>query len=277
VLIVNASAEPLVKSGETIVFLGDSITQNGAALPGGYVSLVVSGFKSTGINIQAIPAGTGGHTSNDLIKRLQRDVIERKPDWVTISYGVNDVFRGANGGVTLEDYKTNLVTAVDKAQAAGIKVMIFTATLIGEGEGQDGNRRLAPYNVFLRQLAKDKNCHLADLNEVMWHAIRNPEYPNPGDGYLTVDGIHMNPLGNEVLAIGVLSAFGLTTADIVKAKTEWQDIPESSEIGFKMSISLRDYKGWCANAAKQSQSLLPYIKRYLSQSIGRTLAAEKGN
>ena len=64
--------EVAVKSGEKIAFMGDSITQDGASGPGGYVHLVISGLKAVGVLAQAIPAGISGHKSNDMLKRLKR-------------------------------------------------------------------------------------------------------------------------------------------------------------------------------------------------------------
>jgi hypothetical protein len=50
-------AEPAVKTGEKIAFLGDSITQGGANNASGYVRLVISGLEANGIKATMIPAG----------------------------------------------------------------------------------------------------------------------------------------------------------------------------------------------------------------------------
>lgn len=42
----HSRAQILVKPGESIAFLGDSITQFGAQSPGGYVRLVESGLTA---------------------------------------------------------------------------------------------------------------------------------------------------------------------------------------------------------------------------------------
>src|SRR3954453_162601 len=95
-------AEILVKSGEKIAFLGDSITQQGWGNSAGYVRLVISGLAANGIDAEPIPAGISGHKSNDMLARLQKDVLDKKPNWMTLSCGVNDVWHGANG-VPLEE------------------------------------------------------------------------------------------------------------------------------------------------------------------------------
>ena len=53
-------AEVLIKSGETIAFLGDSITQQGNYRPAGYIHLVIDGLQRSGITVRSIPAGIGG-------------------------------------------------------------------------------------------------------------------------------------------------------------------------------------------------------------------------
>ncbi|MES2569613.1 MAG: GDSL-type esterase/lipase family protein [Verrucomicrobiota bacterium] len=103
---VTGRAEVQVKNGEKIAFLGDSITQQGASSPSGYVWLVASGLETNGIKVTPIGAGIGGHKSNNMLQRLENDVLNKKPDWMTLSCGVNDVWHGANG-VPLEDYKKN--------------------------------------------------------------------------------------------------------------------------------------------------------------------------
>src|SRR5258708_33052888 len=92
-----------IQTGQKIAFMGDSITQNGWESPGGYVKLIVDGLAQVGINVTPIPAGVSGHKSNDMLARIDRDVISKKPDWMTLSCGVNDVWHGAQG-VDLESY-----------------------------------------------------------------------------------------------------------------------------------------------------------------------------
>ena len=74
-----------VKDGEKICFLGDSITSGGARNVAGYCRLFISGLKTHGINATMIPAGVSGHKSDQMLERLERDVLKKKPDWMTLS------------------------------------------------------------------------------------------------------------------------------------------------------------------------------------------------
>ena len=82
-VIPGLTQSPAVQSGDTIAFMGDSITEGGWGFPVGYVRLVMSALESNGIKAKAIPAGISGHNSNNMLERLRRDVLDKKPTWLT--------------------------------------------------------------------------------------------------------------------------------------------------------------------------------------------------
>ena len=218
VLPVFAHGEIAVKSGEKVAFLGDSITQSGWSSAKGYVKLTAAGLKANGVEIEVVPAGISGHKSNQMLDRLEKDVLSKKPQWMTLSCGVNDVWHGAKG-VPLDDYKKNIREIVDKCAAANVKVVILTATVIKEQLDGPDNQKLAAYNDFLRELAKEKKLPVADLNAMFQERIKAANTPDKK--VLTSDGVHMNDAGNEVMSEGVLRAFGVDDAGMAKAKEEW--------------------------------------------------------
>ena len=232
----SAAAEIAVKSGEKIAFLGDSITQGGWDSPLGYVRLVMAGLAANGVNAEPVPAGIGGHKSNDMLARLERDVLSKKPQWMTLSCGVNDVWHGKKG-VPLNDaaavvadaydekvgergtYEKNITQIVERAQAANVKVVMLTATVIQEKLDNAENAKLAPFNDFLRALAKAKKLPVADLNAMFQERIKLENQPEKK--VLTGDGVHMNTEGNKLMATGVLKALGLDAAQLAKAQAAW--------------------------------------------------------
>ena len=237
-----AHAEIAVKSGEKIAFLGDSITAAGWGDATGYVKLVMAGLVANGVNAEAVPAGIGGHKSNQMLARLEHDILSKKPQWMTLSCGVNDVWHNANG-VPLDEadaaehpvappkegepergtFKKNMTAIVDQAAAAGVKIVLLTATVIHEKLDNAENTRLASYNDFLRGLAKEKKLPVADLNAMFQERIKAANTPDKK--LLTSDGVHMNPEGNRVMALGVLQAFGLNEAELKKAREAWDAQP----------------------------------------------------
>ncbi|HAS83756.1 MAG TPA: hypothetical protein DCS43_14065 [Verrucomicrobia bacterium] len=210
-----------IENGATIAFLGDSITAGGAK-PGGYCRLVLEGLTAQGVEATGVFAGISGHKSNQMLARLEKDVISKKPDWMTLSCGVNDVWHGAKG-VALEDYKQNITAIVDQTQAAGIKVMLLTSTMIKEDQANEMNQKLLPYNAFLRELAAAKGCLLADLNQAMQDTLKTFPADATKGKQLTGDGVHMNPYGNIMMAVAILKEFGMTPEHIAPLEQTWKD------------------------------------------------------
>jgi len=276
-LISSARAEDVpVKSGEKIAFMGDSITQDGASGPGGYVHLVISGLKAIGIQATAIPAGISGHKSNDMLKRLEKDVIVKKPDWMTLSCGVNDVWHGANG-VPLPDYKTNITSIIDQCQKAGIKVMILTSTMIGEDQANANNQKLMEYNAFLRSLAAEKKCLLADLNQEMQDTLKEiAKTDSSKNNKVTRDGVHMNPAGNRMMAMGILKAFGLNAEQQEKVKEAWMDIPNTATVGGNISLTQRQYMQLAELAAKDKHTVDELVRGEIDKAVQALLKQAAG-
>jgi lysophospholipase L1-like esterase len=206
----------MLKSGDTIVFLGDSITQ-GASGPQGYVTLFNLFCSENGYEVKSINAGISGHKSNDMLKRLQKDVLNRHPAWVSVSCGVNDVWHGVKG-VPLADYKKNMTEIVDRCTAAGAKVLLLTATPIMEDINGPFNQKAVAYNDFLRQLAKKKRVVLCDLNKAFTEAYRAKKSK---ENLLTTDGVHMKPSGYRLWATETLKALGASPDEIGKAEKRW--------------------------------------------------------
>jgi lysophospholipase L1-like esterase len=243
-----------LKSGQTIAFLGDSITAAGAR-EGGYCKLVLDGLKREGIEAKGVFAGIGGHKSNQMLARLDKDVLSKKPDWMTLSCGVNDVWHGKNG-VALEPYKTNITEIVDRCQAAGIKVMLLTSTMIKEDQNNGLNQKLAPYNEYLRELAKTKKCLIADLNADMQEALKTFPKDAPKGKQLTGDGVHMNAYGNIMMAKGVLRALSVSNEKLDTLGEEWKKAPGSKRIRMDLSMSLYEYEQIQAKEGKRPEEVM---------------------
>ncbi len=275
----TASAEILVKDGQKVAFMGDSITAGGWGNPAGYVRLVVAGLEANGVKVTPIPAGIGGHKSNQMLERLKRDALDKKPDWMTLSCGVNDVWHGARG-VPLDQYKTNITAILDQCAAAGTKVVVLTATVISEELDAENNQKLAPYNEFLRSLAKERKAPLADLYGMFATAIKaKPNTTGKPGRLLTSDGVHMNPAGEQLMARGVLQAFGLDAAQLQKAETAWVDMPGGGTVKARFDagqgksfqathkLTLRQRDALAARLQKEGKSLDAVLNAALAEDV----------
>lgn len=212
----------LLGKNATLVCLGDSITE----AQDGYVTVlrnfIMAGYPER--NIRVINSGIGGHKAPDMLARLQRDVIAHRPQCVTINVGINDVWHGfsdARGrdlpsgdgpsGVPLETYETMLGLMVDTLrEATDAEIILLTPTVIGEDVDNPENRRnakLEGYVAAMRRVGEARNALIAPTHEDFIAAIRAGKSANP-DFRLTTDGVHMNVVGNHVMALTILATLG---------------------------------------------------------------------
>ncbi|MEY4033967.1 MAG: hypothetical protein RL492_1161 [Verrucomicrobiota bacterium] len=245
-------AEPVLKSGDKVAFLGDSITAQGWTNPHGYVRLVVAGLQANGVAITPLPAGIGGHKSNDMLARLERDVLSKKPNWVTISCGMNDVIHGAKG-IPLDQYQANMTEIVTRCQKAGIKVALCTTTTAGAWDSAQ-TKSLGEYSAFLRGLAKERQCLLIDLYPAFVETLKKAD---PLHG-LTGDGVHMTPEGNLLMASTALTALGCSEAQVAKAREAWLDLPGAGAFSTRVDIELNKkyFTAQCSLTLRQRERLL---------------------
>ncbi len=253
-LALTSYADLQVKDGDSVAFLGDSITQQGNSSLGGYLHLVANGLQAEGVSISIIPAGISGHKSDQMLARVEKDVLAKKPQWMLLSCGVNDVWHGERG-IPLETYKTNIAEIVRRAQEAGIHVMLLTSTMIREDQQSPENQKLIAYNDYLRTLAKEKDCLLADLNKAMQEAVEKAK--TTGEK-LTTDGVHMAFGGNKMMAAGVLRAFGVEEAKLAEIVHAWDSI--LGVIPQTVLFSQNEYKELVKAAGNQNISVQNYIR-----------------
>lgn len=190
---------------QKVVFFGDSITQQGAK-PGGYIVKMKEGLTQKGVasNYDLIGAGIGGNKIYDLYLRMDDDVLSQSPDVVFIWVGVNDVWHKASFGTgTDPDKFEKFYTAIiNKLLDRHIRVILCTPAVIGEKTDftnqQDGD--LNAYSQIIRNLAQKFHCGLVDMRELFHnYELKN----NPGNkesGILTVDRVHLNDAGNQLVA-----------------------------------------------------------------------------
>ncbi len=187
-----------------IIFFGDSITQMGVQ-PNGYISMMKDMLAQQGIsNYDLMGAGIGGNKVYDLYLRMDSDVIEKSPDIVVIWVGVNDVWHKSmyGTGTDADKFEKFYRSIINKLQSNNIKVMLVTPTTIGEkndySNQQDGD--LNKYAQIIRNIAKDLSLPLCDLHSVFHLYEVNNNATNVDKGILTLDGVHLNDVGNKLVS-----------------------------------------------------------------------------
>ena len=243
-----AGEKILFKDGDSVAFMGDSITNYGWSRPGGYIRLTVEALKDAGINISVIPAGVSANKSTDMHARLKRSVISKKPVWMTLSCGVNDVWH--TKGVGLDEYKKEVTAIVDECEAAGIKVIILTPTMITENPAYGHNKKLGLYCDWLRAFAKERDLPLADLHAEMIRTVTAAKEEAEKNGtprrIYTRDGVHMNHLGDQMMATGLLRALGVSGERIEKVRRNvWDHLPAAENKVHLSNLELQAMEKLC--------------------------------
>ncbi|MFE3321106.1 SGNH/GDSL hydrolase family protein [Nocardia sp. NPDC059195] len=128
-----------------VVAFGDSITH--ATLSADWVGALRDRFDADGYDF--VNAGVNGHTSTDLLHRLD-EVVACRPDAVAIMVGTNDV----RNGIPQAQFRTNLETIIGRLQTSGTaQIALLSATPLGENPADPANRTLTDYNIAAEQTA----------------------------------------------------------------------------------------------------------------------------
>jgi lysophospholipase L1-like esterase len=203
-----------LKKGERIVFLGDSITQAGAG-PKGYVTLIKKALqeKHPELGVAVIGAGISGNKVPDLQRRLERDVLARKPTVVVIYIGINDVWHGERDparGTPKDRFEAGLKEIIGKIQKAGASVVLCTPSVIGEKKVGANNldTRLDEYSDISRKVARATESRLCDLRKAFVAYLKENNPEDRAQGVLTSDRVHLNDAGNRFVAETILKCLG---------------------------------------------------------------------
>src|SRR5262249_44093082 len=194
------------QKGDSIIFFGDSLTQlAGQEAPKehvtkGYVRIVGEKLKEThkDLDVKVDWVATGGHKVTDLLKRVDKDVIEKKPTIVFIQIGVND----ANAGVTPEMFKAQLEELIGKLQKGGARVVLCSLTSLGEkSDGTNKiDKKLDELAEVARTVAREQKVPLNDLRQAFVESWKKNNPDNRDRGILTYDGNRLNQPGHDFVA-----------------------------------------------------------------------------
>jgi lysophospholipase L1-like esterase len=218
-----------IHSNSTLLMIGDSITDCGRAQPigeainwdlgNGYVSLInaLLGADCPQRNIRIRNVGISGQTVRDLAARWQSDVLDLKPDWLSIMIGINDVWRQfdepllTEKHVTLDEYASILEQLV-RATRPQLKGLVLMTPYFLEPNRADPMRAMMDrYGEVVRQLAVRYQAILVDT-QAAFDAVLTEVHPMA----LASDRVHSNLAGHMVLARAFLKAlgYGWCTPDI---------------------------------------------------------------
>jgi acyl-CoA thioesterase-1 len=205
----------LIKKNDKVLFLGDSITDDGRVadkeegLGFGYVRYIRDMFviKYPEYNVDFINRGVSGYRVIDLNRRLKNGVVHRDATVISISIGINDVWRQLDhldAPVYIDEFEETYREMLDKIRKnTDARLILMETSVVGEDIQSEGNRLLVPYNACIHRLAKEYNALLVPINQAFKkHIEKAPEFK------LTIDGVHLSSLGKTLFAVTWLEAIG---------------------------------------------------------------------
>ena len=96
----------------------------------------------------------------------------------------------------------------------------------------------------------------------------------PGKGgAFTVDGVHMNPQGNCLMATGVLRAFGLAEPQILKAREGWMAIPDAVTLHGQRGVSMGEFEQLKVLADREKRSVDEMVDAAFAAAVSDLLKA----
>jgi len=200
-------ADCLLKPGDRMVFLGDSITEQRI-----YTRYVMDYFTLhyPGARIEFRNAGWVSDTAPGGLKRLERDVLALKPTVVSICYGMNDAGVTSYKQSIYDRYIGAIKELVDTLRAKNIKVVLLSPGCVDESRAS----RLAGYNATLGRFASQlvdfaakQGIPAYDIHAPMLDVLNKAKAADP-NFIMTNDGVHPQSSGHVVMAYGLLRALG---------------------------------------------------------------------
>lgn len=211
-----AGAEPF-KDGDTVCFLGDSITARGRT------QTMIADYYFTRFpdrRIRFLSAGRPGDTAGGSLARLKEDVIDQKPTAVVVMFGMNDVSRSsyvpnpderkkAVQRRALEGYRANMekLVARIRAEAGQTQILLCTPSpfdqtvVLDKENNQPGcNDGLARCAAVVRELAARDNATLVDYHGPMTALNLQQQKKDPRWTIVGGDRVHPDAPGHLMMA-----------------------------------------------------------------------------
>jgi lysophospholipase L1-like esterase len=211
----------LLEAKSKLVMIGDSITDCERARPvgeglfgaigKGYVSLVdallTAAYPESGIRV--VNMGASGNTVRDLKDRWQSDVLDLKPDWLSIMIGTNDVWRQfdlptqTEKHVYIDEYEATLEELVQRTRPQLQGLVLMTPFYIEPNSDDYMRRTMDQYGEVVKKLASKYDAKFVDTQAAFNRALAHI-YP----ATLAWDRVHPNMAGHALIARAFLQAVG---------------------------------------------------------------------
>lgn len=208
------------QNGDRIAFVGNSITD------GGYYHSYIWLYYMTHFpdrRIDIYNCGIGGDTSEDMYRRLDRDVLSRNPNVLTLSFGMNDTgfsnYGSDSTSLILEERKVRSLFYFFKIADKLSKIPNLRPIMIGSSPYDETTKfngfSLPGKNAAIRDIIsaqrKETKIHkwdFIDFNEPLSNLALAFQKQDPNFSICDVDRIHPDNYGHMFMAALFLQAQG---------------------------------------------------------------------
>ncbi len=217
-------ADFAIRDGDTVVFLGDSIT---AARQYSKVIENYTLLRFPERKVRFINAGKGGETAKLSLERLEQAVFAEGATLVTIAYGVNDIGWGMKADEAhKKDYLEAIAALVERCQKRGVRVFICSAAITAEEPDKAEKGFLQKMCDEGLALAKARGAGTIDVQRTMRSVQRRMLAANAKQTDKSKhtkmhadDGVHLNDLGQMAMAFAILKGLD-APADVSSATVD---------------------------------------------------------
>lgn len=206
-----------------ILFQGDSITDchrlyDREEYQGcGYASMVagVLGVQEP-YAYRFLNRGIGGNRSIDLYNRLQSDIIELRPDYMSILIGVNDVWSDIlyQDGVSADNFEKIYSSIIEELmlELPDLRIMLLEPFVLPGKFTRNSEEHPSRWDYFCKEvpLRAQITCRIAEKYGLVFVPLQERfDNANKGapDGYWLMDGVHPTAAGHELIKQAWLEGF----------------------------------------------------------------------
>ncbi|HPU26760.1 MAG TPA: SGNH/GDSL hydrolase family protein [Phycisphaerae bacterium] len=217
----SAAADFALRDGDTVVFLGDSITAER-----GYGKVIENYtlLRYPQRRVRFINAGWGGDTAAGGLQRLERDVFARGATVLIVAYGINDIGWGLKADAEhRQRYLDSIREIVRCCKERNVRVFICSAAITAENPDTAENGFLTKMCDDGMAIARAAGEGAIDVQRGMREIQRrvlaaNARAKDEKDktSLHTADGIHLNDLGQIAMGFVLLKGLG-APADVSAA------------------------------------------------------------
>lgn len=235
----DADADFALKDGDTVVFLGDSIT---AAR--GYPKIVehYTLMRFPERHVRFVNAGQGGDTAHGSLERLERDVFAEHPTVLTVAFGINDIGWGTKADDEHKQlYLDGIRSIVEQCRQRGIRPYICSPAITAELSDRAEQGYLQKMTDEGLALARSLGAETIDLQRGMREIQRRIESANATEAdpakqtrLHVADGVHLNELGQLAMGYAMLKGLG-APAEVSAAVLDVADPAKTEDQGCRIS------------------------------------------